>query len=174
MSISNEQFLQLFLCWRPSLLYFCWMFTSTCMVRSEATGLGSARQWSHRREISETMKMDRSEGQTACHELLVSFYYFCSCGWIPKPKDELGASKRWHGCERLWFCKTFRSFSSTKEMLRLLQLTPHVFVQTTHSDIDRWLLLEKVMSRRAPILVFFFPPACFSALVTSLSIVFRC
>jgi len=39
-----------FLYWWPSLLYFCRMFTSTCkklriMKRSEATGLGSARQW---------------------------------------------------------------------------------------------------------------------------------
>ena len=115
------------------------------------------------------MKIDQSEGQTACHELLVSFYYFCSCGWIPKPKDELGASKRSHGGVRLWFCKTFRSFSSTKEMLRLLQLTPHVFVQTKHSYIDRWLLLEKVMSPGSHIargnnsgsLQLVIPPACF-------------
>jgi hypothetical protein len=71
--------------------------------------------------------------RASCFFLLFLFFWL----EIPKPKDELGASERSHGCVRLWFYKTIRSFSSTKEMLRLLQLTLHVFVQTKHSYIDR-------------------------------------
>ena len=48
--------------------------------------------------------------------MLPVLLYYCSSGWIPKPKDELQLTKEM--LRLLWFCKTFRPFSSTKEMLQ--------------------------------------------------------